>query len=124
MLGLVVTLLIIALIAGILGFGGIAGAAVGFAKIIFLVSLVLLLVSLLFGGLRGGFGRPLDLKEGKGGGKEMKKAVEAKIPEAPRRGFPAPISSPQSLRRSEPPPSRQEIVVFRWPEGGCRTNCL
>jgi uncharacterized membrane protein YtjA (UPF0391 family) len=33
MLGLVVTLLIIALIAGILGFGGIAGAAVGIAKI-------------------------------------------------------------------------------------------
>jgi uncharacterized membrane protein YtjA (UPF0391 family) len=59
MLGLVVTLLIIALIAGILGFGGIAGAAVGFAQIIFLVALMLLVVSLLFGGLRGGFGRPL-----------------------------------------------------------------
>jgi uncharacterized membrane protein YtjA (UPF0391 family) len=59
MLGLVVTLLIIALIAGILGFGGIAGAAVGFAKIVFLVSLILILVSLVFGGLRGGFGRSL-----------------------------------------------------------------
>ena len=35
MLSLVVTLLIIALIAGILGFGGIAGAAVGIAKIVF-----------------------------------------------------------------------------------------
>jgi uncharacterized membrane protein YtjA (UPF0391 family) len=54
MFGPVVTLLIIALIAGILGFGGIAGAAVGFAKIIFLVALILLVVSLLFGGLRGG----------------------------------------------------------------------
>ena len=31
MLGLIISLLIIALIAGILGFGGIAGAAVGIA---------------------------------------------------------------------------------------------
>ncbi len=36
MLNLVVTLLIIALIAAVLGFGGIAGAAVGIAKIVFL----------------------------------------------------------------------------------------
>jgi uncharacterized membrane protein YtjA (UPF0391 family) len=33
MLGLVVTLLIVALIAGILGFCGIAGAAVGIAQL-------------------------------------------------------------------------------------------
>jgi uncharacterized membrane protein YtjA (UPF0391 family) len=46
MLSLVVTLLIIALIAGILGFGGIAGAAVGIAKIVFFVALVLFLISL------------------------------------------------------------------------------
>jgi uncharacterized membrane protein YtjA (UPF0391 family) len=59
MLGLVVTLLIIALIAGILGFGGIAGAAVGTAKIVFFVALVLFLISLLFGGFRGGFSRRL-----------------------------------------------------------------
>jgi uncharacterized membrane protein YtjA (UPF0391 family) len=59
MLSLVVTLLIIALIAGILGFGGIAGAAVGIAKIVFFVALVLFLISLLAGGLRGGFGRRL-----------------------------------------------------------------
>jgi uncharacterized membrane protein YtjA (UPF0391 family) len=59
MLNLVVTLLIIALIAGVLGFGGIAGAAVGMAKIVFFVALVLFLVSLLAGGLRGGFGRRL-----------------------------------------------------------------
>ncbi len=39
MLNLVVTLLIIALIAGLLGFGGIAGAAVGIAKIVFVVAL-------------------------------------------------------------------------------------
>ena len=38
MLNFVITLLIIALIAGVLGFGGIAGAAVGIAKIVFVVA--------------------------------------------------------------------------------------
>jgi uncharacterized membrane protein YtjA (UPF0391 family) len=57
MLQLVITLLIIALIAGLLGFGGIAGTAVGLAKIIFFVALVLFLVSLVFGGMRGSFRR-------------------------------------------------------------------
>jgi len=59
MLNLVITLLIIALIAGVLGFGGIAGAAVSIAKIVFFVALVLFLISLLAGGLRGGFSRRL-----------------------------------------------------------------
>ena len=59
MLSLVITLLIIALIAGILGFGGIAGAAVGIAKIVFVIALVLFVISLLTHGLRGGFGRGL-----------------------------------------------------------------
>jgi uncharacterized membrane protein YtjA (UPF0391 family) len=59
MLGFVVTLLITALIAGVLGFGGIAGAAVGIAKIVFFVALVLFLISLLFGGFRGSFSRRL-----------------------------------------------------------------
>ena len=49
----VVTLLIIALIAAVLGFGGIATAAVGIAKIIFFVVIVLFLISLLFGVARG-----------------------------------------------------------------------
>jgi uncharacterized membrane protein YtjA (UPF0391 family) len=53
MLGLVVTLLIVALIAAVLGFGGIAGAAVGMAKIVFFVALVLFLISLVFGFSRG-----------------------------------------------------------------------
>jgi uncharacterized membrane protein YtjA (UPF0391 family) len=53
MLGLVLTLLIIALIAAVLGFGGIAGAAVGMAKIVFFVALVLFLISLVFGLSRG-----------------------------------------------------------------------
>ena len=59
MLNLVVTLLVIALIAAVLGFGGIAMAAVGIAKIVFFVALVLFLVSLLAGGMRGGFRRGL-----------------------------------------------------------------
>jgi uncharacterized membrane protein YtjA (UPF0391 family) len=58
-MSLVITLLVIALIAGILGFGGIAGTAIGLAKIVFFVALVLFLVSLLFGGFRGGFRRSL-----------------------------------------------------------------
>jgi uncharacterized membrane protein YtjA (UPF0391 family) len=53
MLSLVVTLLIIALIAAVLGFGGIAFAAVEIAKIVFFVALVLFLISLLFGAVRG-----------------------------------------------------------------------
>jgi uncharacterized membrane protein YtjA (UPF0391 family) len=57
MLNLVITLLVIALIAAVLGFGGIAGAAVGIAQIIFYVFLVLLLISLVVGFSRGSFRR-------------------------------------------------------------------
>ena len=53
MLSWVVTFLIIALIAGILGFGGIAGASVEIAKIIFFVAVVLFLVSAVVGVARG-----------------------------------------------------------------------
>jgi uncharacterized membrane protein YtjA (UPF0391 family) len=53
MLNLVVTLLIIALVAAVLGFGGIAVAAVGIAKIVFFVALLLFLVALLAGTMRG-----------------------------------------------------------------------
>jgi uncharacterized membrane protein YtjA (UPF0391 family) len=52
MLNLVVTLLIIALIAAVLGFGGIAGAAVEIAKVVFFVALVLFLIAALTGVLR------------------------------------------------------------------------
>ncbi|MCQ8782992.1 DUF1328 domain-containing protein [Mangrovibrevibacter kandeliae] len=52
MLGWALTFLIVALIAAALGFGGIAGAAVGIAKIIFFVAIVLFVLSLLFGGFR------------------------------------------------------------------------
>ena len=53
MLNLVVTLLIIALIAAVLGFGGIAIAAVGIAKIVFFVALLLFLIAAVFGTMRG-----------------------------------------------------------------------
>ena len=53
MLNLIVTLLIIALIAAVLGFGGIASAAVGIAKIIFFVVLVFFLIALVFGAIVG-----------------------------------------------------------------------
>jgi uncharacterized membrane protein YtjA (UPF0391 family) len=53
MLGWVVTFLIIALIAGLLGFGGIAGASIEIAKIIFFIALVLFLVSAVVGIARG-----------------------------------------------------------------------
>lgn len=41
--------LVIALVAAILGFGGLAGTAVGLAKILFFVFLVIWLVSFLLG---------------------------------------------------------------------------
>jgi uncharacterized membrane protein YtjA (UPF0391 family) len=44
-----IVFLVIALIAAVLGFGGIAGSAVGIAKILFVVFLVLFFVSLLMG---------------------------------------------------------------------------
>jgi len=53
MLSWVVTFLIVALIAGILGFGGIAGASVEIAKIIFFIAVVLFLVSAVVGLARG-----------------------------------------------------------------------
>ena len=53
MFGWALTFLIVALIAAILGFGGIAGFAVEIAKIIFFVALVLFVVSALFGLVRG-----------------------------------------------------------------------
>lgn len=53
MLGWVVAFLIIALIAGILGFGGIAGASIEMAKIIFFIALVLFLVSAVISVVRG-----------------------------------------------------------------------
>jgi uncharacterized membrane protein YtjA (UPF0391 family) len=53
MLGWAVTFLIVALIAAVLGFGGIAGVAIEIAKIIFFVALVLFVVTAVFGLIRG-----------------------------------------------------------------------
>ena len=72
MFGLAVTFLIVALIAGILGFGLIAGIAVEFAKIVFFVALVLFLISLIFGGVRGGFGRPDAVSMGRTAGRVLR----------------------------------------------------
>jgi len=49
MLSWSLTFLVIALIAAAFGFGGIAGTAVGIAKVLFFVFLVLFVLSLIFG---------------------------------------------------------------------------
>lgn len=49
MLGWALTFFIVALIAAFLGFGGVATAAAGIAKILFFVFLVALVVAFLFG---------------------------------------------------------------------------
>ncbi|HEY3640829.1 MAG TPA: DUF1328 domain-containing protein [Xanthobacteraceae bacterium] len=53
MLGWALTFLVIALIAAVLGFGGVAGFAVEIAKIIFVVAIILFLISAIFGLMRG-----------------------------------------------------------------------
>lgn len=53
MLGWALTFLVVALIAAVLGFGGIAGAAVEIAKIIFFVAIVLFLIAAVIGLVRG-----------------------------------------------------------------------
>lgn len=50
MFGWSVSFLIIAIIAGVFGFSGIAGTAVGVAKILFVVGLVMFLATLVAGG--------------------------------------------------------------------------
>ncbi len=49
MLGWAVTFLVVALIAAVLGFGGVAGAAVTAAKLVFVVSLIAFALSAYFG---------------------------------------------------------------------------
>ena len=53
MLHWTITFLILALVAGLLGFTTIAGASFGIAKVLFVVFLVLLLVSFFSNALRG-----------------------------------------------------------------------
>lgn len=53
MLGWALTFLVVALIAALLGFTSVAGAAMGVAKILFFVFLVLFLVSIVMHFVRG-----------------------------------------------------------------------
>ena len=69
MLSWVVTFLVIALIAGILGFGGIAGASVEIAKAIFFIAVILFLISAVVGLVRGRTGfRHVQRGSGAGAG--------------------------------------------------------
>jgi uncharacterized membrane protein YtjA (UPF0391 family) len=52
MLGLALTFLLIALLAGLFGFGLIAGTSYMIAKVLFFVFLVLFIISLLSGAIR------------------------------------------------------------------------
>ncbi|WP_299206125.1 DUF1328 family protein [Brumimicrobium sp.] len=52
MLRLSIGLIIIAIIAAIFGFGGIAAGAAYAAKIVFFIALALIVLSLIFGGFR------------------------------------------------------------------------
>jgi uncharacterized membrane protein YtjA (UPF0391 family) len=53
MLQLAITLLILALIAGVLGFGGLMANFAWAAQILFFVFIVLFLISAVAGGMRG-----------------------------------------------------------------------
>jgi uncharacterized membrane protein YtjA (UPF0391 family) len=53
MLSWALTFLVVALIAAVLGFGGIAGFSLEIAKIIFFVAIVLFVISAIFGVMRG-----------------------------------------------------------------------
>ena len=53
MLGWALTFLVVALIAAVLGFGGIAGFAVEIAKIIFFVAIILFAISAVVALIRG-----------------------------------------------------------------------
>jgi uncharacterized membrane protein YtjA (UPF0391 family) len=53
MLRWTITFLIIAVVAAIFGFGGIAAGAASIAKILFYIFIVLFLLSIIGGGLRG-----------------------------------------------------------------------
>ncbi len=53
MLNWAIAFLVIALIAAVLGFGGIAGTAVELAKIVFFVFIALFLISIVYGMVTG-----------------------------------------------------------------------
>ena len=53
MLSWAITFLVIALIAGVLGFGGIMSTSAGIAKILFVIFLILFIVSMIANAMRG-----------------------------------------------------------------------
>jgi uncharacterized membrane protein YtjA (UPF0391 family) len=53
MISWAITFLVVALIAAVLGFGGIAGVAIELAKIVFYVAIILFLISAVVGIARG-----------------------------------------------------------------------
>ncbi|CAH1648836.1 MULTISPECIES: DUF1328 domain-containing protein [Chelatococcus] len=53
MISWAITFLVIALIAAVLGFGGIAGTAISIAQIIFYVAIVLFIISAIVSIVRG-----------------------------------------------------------------------
>ena len=53
MLKLAITFLVLGLILGVLGFGGIGGAFIGIAKILFFIAVALFLIFLVLGLLAG-----------------------------------------------------------------------
>ncbi|WP_417257852.1 DUF1328 domain-containing protein [Celeribacter sp.] len=53
MLGWALTFLVVALIAGLFGFGGIASASVGIAQVIFFVFLLLFVIAMVARAVRG-----------------------------------------------------------------------
>jgi uncharacterized membrane protein YtjA (UPF0391 family) len=53
MFGWAIFFLLVALIAGALGFGGVAAVSVDFARIVFFIALVLFVVSLIYGLVTG-----------------------------------------------------------------------
>jgi uncharacterized membrane protein YtjA (UPF0391 family) len=53
MLGWAITFLLVALVAAVLGFGGIAGTAIEIAKIIFFVAILLFAISAVIALARG-----------------------------------------------------------------------
>ena len=76
MLGWALTFLVVALIAAVLGFGGVAGVAMEAAKIIFFVAIALFLVSAIIGLVRRrspGLQRSAPRARGPGGGAGGKK---------------------------------------------------
>jgi uncharacterized membrane protein YtjA (UPF0391 family) len=66
MLGWAVVFLIVAIVAAVFGFGGIAAASAGIAKILFFIFLVLFIISLIFGwrGRGGALSRDWIVKVG------------------------------------------------------------